>query len=163
MRKQINIALILGFLFIVWLFLHTFMGFYSRNERLGFEKTKHLYKRLRQKDEGHYSIIDSDIGLIIYDENTGESWRYFRELTEEGEFEFKEEGWTPLIYSFGEGAEGITPEIALQNFKEFLKKKNQKDKNKQKRKLKDDLGIFGKGEPKEQQEIDTTGLKRKKD
>ena len=101
MKKQINFGLVLGFLFVVWLFANTWVGSYHKEKS---HKEKEAFSR--------YAVVKSEeITPIIYDKVTGETWRYFRNRDDKGKL--KDEGWARLTYSgFDAGfdtATGNTP------------------------------------------------------
>jgi len=83
-----NNKYILGLLtlFIAWLF---------------FQSGIYLFKVISSSDNySRYTIFNPGEGsaanIIIYDKNTGETWRYFRQTNEKGEP--TEEGWVRVTY-----------------------------------------------------------------
>ena len=95
MKKQINIALFLTFLVVVWLFYNT----YSQNT-IKFEMTTATF---------------GDLTLpFVMNKRTGETWRYFVNNDDKNQLPY---GFTPVPYSFGNEISGGTPEIARSHFK----------------------------------------------
>lgn len=72
-----------------------------------------------EKDKYVIYANPKDTSMILLDKITGRSWRYFRTIDKDGNI--SDEGWQFLMYNAG-GYEGVTPEIAVSNMNEAIKK-----------------------------------------
>lgn len=90
LRGQINVLLILGFFFIVWLFGNSALTYYSDVIQMNTDKQMLELEEVRLNMD-LYTIITGPMGLpFLLNKKTGETWRYYRNQ-ENGEP--KSEGW----------------------------------------------------------------------
>lgn len=112
MKKQINLALFLGFSFILWLFCNTSINWIVR----------------KNEDKQNWAIFGNSQGavpmIIIYNKVTGEAWRYF--LNRDENKNITKEGLVSLTYTNNLGVHGYTPDVFIGNLKKFLDKEKER-------------------------------------